>query len=90
AIIAFAEQLPPATYAGSQSCATCHPVETERWRGSDHARAMTAATEATVRGDFNDGITSIRMSAWTTAIGCTGPAATRTGTISARSAIPPT
>lgn len=43
-----------ATYAGSQSCVTCHPVESERWRGSYHDRAMTEATEATVLGDFND------------------------------------
>ena len=40
------------SYVGSQSCAVCHPAETERWRGSYHDLAMAEPTEATVLGDF--------------------------------------
>lgn len=41
-------------YVGYQVCAECHPHEASRWRGSDHDRAMTEASEETVLGDFND------------------------------------
>jgi Doubled CXXCH motif (Paired_CXXCH_1)/Cytochrome c554 and c-prime len=44
----------PPAFAGSATCAGCHPKETEAFRGSDHARAMQPATERTVRGDFGD------------------------------------
>jgi predicted CXXCH cytochrome family protein len=53
-----------ATYVGGQACGTCHPRETERWQGSDHARAMQPANHTTVLGDFDhatfekDGVTS--------------------------------
>jgi cytochrome c-type biogenesis protein CcmH/NrfG len=47
-----ADQAP--AYVGSDSCAGCHPAETERWRGSHHDLAMAEATEATVLGDFRD------------------------------------
>ena len=43
---------------------TCHAREAERWKGSDHARAMQPANSATVLGNFDhatfekDGVTS--------------------------------
>ena len=45
---------PDATYVGAQSCVECHQPEFEDWKKSDHHRAMEAATEATVLGDFSD------------------------------------
>jgi tetratricopeptide (TPR) repeat protein len=44
----------PPTFAGSAACASCHPAEHDRWRGSDHDRAMQVADERTVLGDFGD------------------------------------
>lgn len=41
-------------YVGRQSCAECHPKETELWTNSDHDRAMDLATPETVLGDFGD------------------------------------
>src|SRR5439155_12703745 len=43
---------PAATYVDAALCATCHPTEAARWRGSHHERAMQVATPASVRGDF--------------------------------------
>jgi predicted CXXCH cytochrome family protein len=40
-------------FVGSATCAGCHAGEAEAWRGSDHARAMGAATPANVLGDFS-------------------------------------
>lgn len=40
-------------FVGSATCAACHAVEASAWRDSDHARAMAAATPATVLGDFS-------------------------------------
>jgi len=45
-----------ATFVGRAECARCHANETKAWTGSHHDKAMTEATEATVRGDFS-GIT---------------------------------
>jgi tetratricopeptide (TPR) repeat protein len=45
---------PTATYVGAQACARCHAKEHAAWTGSDHARAMQVASEATVLGDFVD------------------------------------
>ncbi|MBR0672412.1 cytochrome c3 family protein [Neoroseomonas soli] len=42
-----------AGFVGSATCAGCHAAETAAWRESDHARAMAAATPATVLGDFS-------------------------------------
>jgi len=39
-------------HVGSESCASCHAGEYQRWRASQHAVAMQTATEATVLGDF--------------------------------------
>jgi cytochrome c553 len=53
-----------ATYVGSERCASCHPDETARWRPSNHARAMQAATEQTVLGDFNGTTLEHRGKTW--------------------------
>ena len=45
---------PAATFVGSQACAGCHAREHADWSSSDHARAMQAASDATVLGDFAD------------------------------------
>jgi predicted CXXCH cytochrome family protein len=42
-----------AAFVGRAACARCHEKETKAWTGSHHDRAMTQATEATVRGDFS-------------------------------------
>jgi predicted CXXCH cytochrome family protein len=42
-----------ATFVGSTSCRECHAAAYEKWKGSDHERAMDVATEQTVLGDFN-------------------------------------
>lgn len=51
---ADATELPPPTYVGNASCAECHVAELELWRGSDHDKAMQAASAATVLADFDD------------------------------------
>jgi len=43
-----------AHFIGSQACAGCHQNETEQWKLSDHHRAMEAANEKTVLGNFNN------------------------------------
>ena len=40
------------TYVGEPACTPCHEAQTKEWRQSHHARAMEAATDATVLGDF--------------------------------------
>jgi predicted CXXCH cytochrome family protein len=42
-----------ATFVGRAACARCHQKQAQAWTGSHHDRAMTEATEATVRGDFS-------------------------------------
>lgn len=44
----------PATYVGSQSCASCHSTQFQQWTGSHHQLAMCEANPSTVRGDFED------------------------------------
>lgn len=39
--------------AGDEVCSTCHQAEHAAWSLSDHARAMAAASEASVLGDFS-------------------------------------
>jgi tetratricopeptide (TPR) repeat protein len=41
------------TFVGEPSCTPCHEGQTKAWRESHHARAMAAATDATVLGDFD-------------------------------------
>jgi tetratricopeptide (TPR) repeat protein len=45
-------------FVGSAVCAGCHAREAELWSGSHHDRAMEVADEATVLGDFADGVFS--------------------------------
>ncbi|WP_431281138.1 cytochrome c3 family protein [Humitalea sp. 24SJ18S-53] len=42
-----------AGFVGTTTCATCHAAEAAAWRGSDHARAMAAATPDNVLGNFS-------------------------------------
>ena len=42
----------PLAYVGAARCAGCHAAEADAWRGSDHERAMQAASDASVLGDF--------------------------------------
>ena len=41
------------TYVDGRVCATCHPIEAARWRGSHHDRAMEVAAPEAVLGDFS-------------------------------------
>ena len=41
-------------YVGSDKCKTCHSNEFVQWQSSHHFKAMQAANETTVAGDFND------------------------------------
>ncbi|MBW2285199.1 MAG: hypothetical protein JRF65_11435, partial [Deltaproteobacteria bacterium] len=44
----------PATFVGTEICATCHKREYDRWKDSHHDHAMEVATQETVLGDFNN------------------------------------
>ena len=44
----------PATFVGSASCRECHQAAYDKWKGSDHERAMDVANERTVLGDFSN------------------------------------
>ena len=41
-------------FVGKEKCMDCHRNEYEKWRNSDHDRAMEKADNSTVLGDFND------------------------------------
>jgi tetratricopeptide (TPR) repeat protein len=41
-----------ATFVGRPACASCHPEQDRRWRGSDHDLAMQVADRRSVLGDF--------------------------------------
>lgn len=43
-----------ATFVGRAVCIDCHREAYEKWRGSDHDRAMDVAADSTVGSDFND------------------------------------
>ena len=45
-----------ARYVGSVKCRPCHAKAWEAWQGSHHAKAMAAATDQTVLGDFRDAL----------------------------------
>ena len=52
-----ADRLQPvaaADFIGTEKCRTCHQQEYELWKGSNHFHAMEVASEASVRGDFNN------------------------------------
>jgi Ni,Fe-hydrogenase III large subunit len=38
----------PATFVGSSTCRDCHKAAYDKWKGSDHERAMDVATDRTV------------------------------------------
>ena len=42
-----------ATFAGSESCATCHPGADKAWRGSGHARAFSTLRQHGADADPN-------------------------------------
>jgi tetratricopeptide (TPR) repeat protein len=44
----------PATFLGSDSCASCHAPEHAAWKRSQHARAMQHASPESVRGNFEN------------------------------------
>jgi len=45
---------PQATFAGLESCKSCHQDQYGEWLQSDHHKAMNPATEEFVLGDFNN------------------------------------
>ena len=47
-----------ARFVGRTECIDCHRAEYEAWRGSDHDRAMEAASDSTVLGDFSNRVFS--------------------------------
>ncbi len=49
-----AESTAPLAFVGSEACAGCHQEEADLWRSSQHRHAMDHASDASVRGDFND------------------------------------
>jgi predicted CXXCH cytochrome family protein len=44
----------PASFAGTEACAGCHPDAATTWRGSHHDRALEWPSAETVLGDFGD------------------------------------
>ena len=44
----------PATYVGTQQCASCHQKQATLWQGSHHDLAMQPANEKTVLGNFDN------------------------------------
>ena len=48
------QELPAATFVGSETCAECHRAEAELWQRSQHKLAMDHASEKSVLGDFSD------------------------------------
>ena len=48
--------LSPPAFVGGQKCAECHKSEYDKWRGSHHDLAMDEANDATVLGNFDDGV----------------------------------
>jgi len=48
------EQEPEAVFVGGASCVECHQKEFRLWKGSDHDRAMSVASDSTMLGDFNN------------------------------------
>jgi tetratricopeptide (TPR) repeat protein len=46
----------PATFVGTNKCKDCHEKTYAKWHDSHHDRAMEAADEDTVLGDFNDAV----------------------------------
>ena len=51
-------------YVGSERCKACHEKAYAGWKGSNHARAMQAARDGTVLGDFSGATLVHRGKAW--------------------------
>jgi Flp pilus assembly protein TadD len=45
---------PSPIYVGSGACVDCHRAEADKWRASQHAGAMTSASESSVLGNFQN------------------------------------
>jgi len=43
-----------AIFTGGHACIECHQKESRLWKGSDHDKAMSVASDSTVEGDFNN------------------------------------
>ncbi len=44
----------PATFVGSEACASCHHAEADLWKTSQHKHAMQHVTAESVLGNFDD------------------------------------
>jgi len=53
-----------ALYVGSERCRSCHQKAYDAWKGSNHARAMQAARDGTVLGDFGGATLEHRGKTW--------------------------
>jgi Flp pilus assembly protein TadD len=53
-LLGLSQELPAATFVGSETCAGCHRAEAELWQRSQHKHAMAHASEKSVLGDFAD------------------------------------
>ncbi|HTU00503.1 MAG TPA: multiheme c-type cytochrome, partial [Candidatus Sulfotelmatobacter sp.] len=53
-----------ALYVGSERCKACHEKAYDAWKGSNHARAMQAARDSTVLGDFGGATLEHRGKTW--------------------------
>ena len=43
-----------AEFVGGKECISCHQIEYNLWKGSDHDNAMNVANDSSVVGDFNN------------------------------------
>ncbi len=48
------EVVVPATFVGSEACASCHHAEADLWNTSQHKHAMQHATAKSVLGNFDN------------------------------------
>jgi len=53
-----------AQYVGSERCKACHQKAYDGWKGSNHAKAMQAARDGTVLGDFGGATFQHRGKTW--------------------------
>jgi Tfp pilus assembly protein PilF len=53
-----------ARYVGSERCKACHQKAYDAWKGSNHAKAMQAARDGTVLGDFGGATFRHRGKTW--------------------------
>ncbi|MCP4757234.1 MAG: hypothetical protein GY866_40745, partial [Proteobacteria bacterium] len=45
-----------AVFVGRDKCVSCHEKEADKWRGSDHDKAMDEASQESVLGDFDNAV----------------------------------